>query len=327
MSLTSLASATARRAFTLIELLVVIAIIAVLIGLLLPAVQKVREAANRAKCANNIKQLGLALHNYHESQNSLPKASYQPASGNIPCVSWQAIILPQIEQTGIATSVRPDLAAYVGGTAVTANEMLGIHNVAIFHCPSYRITESSSAIDEPVPGTRAKNLHYVGNAGPKGTNPHNGQAYGVNNPGSIQGGVATDGILPYYPAVISSPTTPAMQSIRLNQVTDGTSNTLMIFEVAWSGLEVSPGSHRSWVRGIAWSNDSTGCKNVTFGMRAVKYNGGGNWNDVSMGSNHTNGCNAAYGDGSVRFLKKTIDLNKVLKPLASRNGGESFELP
>ena len=62
-------------------------------------------------------------------------------------------------------------------------------------------------------------------------------------------------------------------------------------------------------------------------MKTVKYNGGGNWNDVSMGSNHNNGCNVAYGDGSVKFLQKNIDLDKVLKPLASRNGGEVVDVP
>ena len=105
-------------------------------------------------------------------------------------------------------------------------------------------------------------------------------------------------------------------------ITDGTSNTLMIFEVAWKGLELSPGSLRAWPRGCAWANDCTSMKNVTNAMRTVRYNGGGNYNDISMGSNHTGGCNVAFGDGSIRFLRESIDLNRVLKPLASRAGGE-----
>ena len=105
---------------------------------------------------------------------------------------------------------------------------------------------------------------------------------------------------------------------------DGTSNTLMVFEVAWTGLEASPGSLRSWVRGANWSSDANDRKNVANAMHTVKYNGGGNYNDISMGSNHANGCNVAFGDGSVRFLSDTIDLNRVLLPLASRNGGETM---
>jgi hypothetical protein len=96
----------------------------------------------------------------------------------------------------------------------------------------------------------------------------------------------------------------------------------MVFEVAWQGLERAPGSLRAWQRGYAWDNDTTCSKNVTNAMNTVKYNGGGNYNDISMGSNHPAGCNAAMGDCSVQFLRRTLDLNRVLLPLASRLGAE-----
>jgi hypothetical protein len=88
-------------------------------------------------------------------------------------------------------------------------------------------------------------------------------------------------------------------------------------------LEASPGSYRSWTRGIAWNNDSTTAKNVQNAMNVVRYNGGGNYNSISMGSNHPGGCMVTLADGSTRFLSRTIDLNRVLLPMASRSGGEA----
>jgi len=161
-------------------------------------------------------------------------------------------------------------------------------------------------------------IHYVGNAGPKGTNPATSQAYGLCTAGAQHGGLATDGVLPYYPTIVTSaPSTP--QGVTIAMITDGTSNTLMVFEASWTGLDTS--TYRAWQRGMVWNSDTTCSKNVTNGMNIQKYTSG-NYNDISMGSNHTGGCNVAMGDGSVRFLSSNIDLNKALMPLASRNGTE-----
>ena len=304
-----------RNAFTLIELLVVIAIIAILIGLLLPAVQKVREAANRTSCTNNIKQLALALHSYHDANGTFPKCTNL---GSVTSVSWHALILPYIEQTALGQTINPSLPAY--SVAGNVNRLAGGNRIAVFLCPSYDQVHSSSTIDNLPGGALAYTTHYVGNAGPKGTNPVTGAAYNVST-ASNQGGLACDGVLPYHPSLTSTNPAPP-GGVRIADITDGTSNTLLVFEVAWRGLEASPGSLRAWPRGANWTSDSTGSKNVRNAMRTVKYNGGSNYNDISMGSNHPGGCNVALGDASVRFLRESIDLNRVLLPLASRNGGE-----
>jgi prepilin-type N-terminal cleavage/methylation domain-containing protein/prepilin-type processing-associated H-X9-DG protein len=302
-----------RAGFTLIELLVVIAIIAILIALLVPAVQKVREAAARSQCSNNMKQLALGLHGYHDNHKTFPKCPNLSSTS----IGWNSFVLPYIEQDTVWRTMNPQIGAYVTGVNRTAGGNL----IPIFYCPSYGEKFSSSSIDNVPSGALAYTTHYIGNAGPKGTNPVTGTPYNVNGNPTSQGGLACDGILPYHP--FFSTTEPAVpDGVRITMITDGTSSTLMLFEASWIGLETSPGSLRSWVRGCLWNNDCFVQRNVTNAMNTVKYNGGGNFNDVSMGSNHPGGCNVAMGDGSVRFLFRSLDLNTVLLPLASRNGGE-----
>ena len=309
---TSPYAARRRVAFTLIELLVVIAIIAILIGLLLPAVQKVREAAARMQCSNNLKQLGVGLHAHHDAQGAFPKCPGLATAG----VGWHVLILPYIEQGNVYVLADQTKQSYGGGSV---NIALGAIPIKTYFCPSATSTDSSSTIEAPSAGAKAKTTHYVGNAGPKGTNPTSGQPYGVNTVGAAQGGLAADGVLPFIPSVVSS-ATPTPAATTLIGITDGTSNTLMVMEASWKGLDAA--SYRAWQRGFAWNSDGNCSKNVANGMNVQAYTTTGTFNDTSIGSNHTGGCNVGFADGSVRFLRSSIDLNTVLKPLASRNGGE-----
>jgi prepilin-type N-terminal cleavage/methylation domain-containing protein len=302
-----------KAGFTLVELLVVIAIIGVLVALLLPAVQAAREAARRMKCTNNLKQLALALHNFHDTQGSFPKYT----SGS---VGWHSMTLPYFEQRSLGDQVLPTAGAYNAGQ--NANRTMGQYKMPMFLCPSFVKEKSASTIDDVTGFGNAYTTHYYGNAGPMGNMPGTTSPYGVNTVSAAQGGLAADGMLPFVPQVqtTSSPA-PAPQGIRMADVTDGTSNTMMLLEISWQGVE---NGFRAWPRGYVWNADAGASKNVQNAMRTVKYNGSNNFNNISMGSNHPAGACIALGDGSVRFVSESVDLNTILLPLASRLGGETI---
>ncbi|MFM7243780.1 MAG: DUF1559 domain-containing protein [Planctomycetaceae bacterium] len=303
-----------HRGFTLVELLVVIAIIATLIGLLLPAVQSARESAQRASCQQNIKQLAYGLHTYHDAKKSFPPHFSPGGQTGQTGVSWHCHVLPFIEQAALAARV--DLKGQ--GYQNSANQALGSNRIGSFLCPSFAVDRSGSTLDA-AGGQNAFTSHYYGNAGPVGTNPQTRRAYATLP--STQGELACEGVLPLSPTVVAS-NPGAAAAVRIKDITDGTSKTLMHFEIAWKGLDEAPATYRSWIRGICWNNDSNSSKNVKNAMNTVRYNGGSNFNEVSMGSNHPGGCGIAMSDTSVRFLSAEVDMNTVLLPLASRGGGE-----
>ena len=297
------------------ELLVVIAIIGILIALLLPAVQAAREAARRMHCSNNLKQIGLALHNYHGTHGSFPPGAW--TSGNR--FTWLVMILPYVEQGALyeqfdqnsqGTNWDTQIYPYLRDTSKTA--------VSLYLCPS--ATEVYSSLRELVPGHDegdSYTTHYHGVMGPKGINPRTGSLYEVIPP-DTHGGYAQQGAL------------GRNSDVRFRDILDGTSNTFAVGELSWS----RSGALRAWTRGI--TNESSGfvaacCRNVEYSIHDAdtSYDFGTtfmDFNDTSFGSQHPGGTHFLVCDGSVRFVSESIAMD-VYKAAASRDGGEVSAVP
>jgi len=282
-----------RHAFTLIELLVVIAIIAILISLLVPAVQKVRDAASRTQCLNNMKQLGLAVHMYNDTNKALPTGGGTPGLYN----SWLVQILPYIEQTALYQQYNLSLAYNTNTVAgnYSGNLTVGTATVPIFLCPASNNINSGNG-SEVAGGKPCTTTHYRAVLGPNpnvlGLAPP-APAYPVTGAGG-NGAYAMLGAMTYN-------VTPAN---KLTDILDGTSNTLLAGERSNVELTVNP--YRAWTRG---NNGGCGaCQNVSTPINSTTYNGSNNFNDISFGSNHTGGANFGFCDGSARFVADTIDM-------------------
>ncbi len=290
-----------RRAFTLIELLVVIAIIAILIALLVPAVQKVREAAARTQCTNNLKQMALALHGYHDAYKTLP-----PACHPTNLLSFHVYILPFIDQTPAFDGFNRTVPF-----SNPTNIAQGLIVIPAYMCPAQDAERTTLyGPGEWAGGTTITyTTHYYSIAGPKGTNPATGAPYLMKITG-VQGDIATQGML------------GMATSVKFVQASDGTSNTIMLGESSWTGAN----NWRIWVRGAFSVNELTAARNVANTMSSTGYNGSNNFNDVSFGSMHpTKGAHFAFGDGTVRFIAPSINFGTYLS-LASKDGGEAVSL-
>jgi prepilin-type N-terminal cleavage/methylation domain-containing protein/prepilin-type processing-associated H-X9-DG protein len=291
---------SSRRGFTLIELLVVIAIIAVLIGLLLPAVQKVREASSRTKCTNNLKQLGIGLHAYHDNFNGFPVETNVGAGSG---VSWPTRILPYIEQGNLYNLIWPAFQTALSanpqqtGLYVTAAQQVTDANgvVPIFLCPSRRTVSAGAVID------------YCG-------------AYSQGIEGAALNGaytnigtnVAAGG---YFCVLDNKVGGPVASGVTLTTIANGagSSNTLMLpHKIMRPGNYVLPAANRNkndigWV----WTNLTSGGGNDH--MRWADSGGGGNTaghgyvlddptsDENHMGGPHPSGSPILYADGSVHI--------------------------
>jgi prepilin-type N-terminal cleavage/methylation domain-containing protein/prepilin-type processing-associated H-X9-DG protein len=320
---------SARRGFTLIELLVVIAIIAILIGLLLPAVQKVREASSRAQCQNNLKQWGLAMAGYHDATGSLPFGSQ-----GSPRQTWVMYLWPYIEQGNLFNGI-----SSVAGHNITnqqfydvpctyAGNMTGMCGISVkqYYCPSD--LGKGQDQDDPsntYPRTRGNYVVNWGNA----TYPENGTATTAPpGPTATQPG----GAAPFRHQVGSTNRTPAVT--RFTDITDGRSNTLLMSEClrAFSRLD------NDW-RGD-FHNDDGQFKFMTIqtpnssvaDQFGASFSGGNI--DVLMPetagepqfhaarSRHSGGVNVVLCDGSVKFVNNGISLT-IWKALGTMNGNET----
>ena len=339
-----------RRGFTLIELLVVIAIIAVLIALLLPAVQQAREAARRSQCRNNLKQMALALHNYHETHQVFPPAyigsvgnsgtasgvTFPDDNGNGPSgFGWGSLMLPMLDQAPLYNKLNFSLPCWDSAHAGVSGTKL-----TVFLCPSAtggsdgfvveKFTSGTSAAPSApapmTPSTFFAHSHYVTNAGihqPWGRAPAYSIDFSVPEPIPATGKMATqDG--PFY----------RNSKIRVADVIDGLSNTVFV------GEHSSSLSNKTWY-GTApyaatcpkpgWPSEcnSAGCllgahsgpdthDHPQVIIHAPNHPFG---HTDEMYSQHVGGANIMFGDGSVRFISQFID-GFIWVAASTRNGGE-----
>ncbi len=304
-----------RGAFTLIELLVVIAIIAILIGLLLPAVQKVREAAARMQCSNNLKQLGLALHNFHDTNGVFPASGWTTAGPGNPAgrfVGWRPLTLPYIEQENLQRLFDFNLNWWEGANLLAASTP-----VKTYQCPSAPSRSVTAAVAKN-PRPALSGLHPP-------LAPTDYEAIMGVQPSSINP--------VFYNAGNRFSVMFRNSRVKMTDITDGTSTTIMVLEcggrpVVYRGRTPVPSIGND--QGICWADsegafslDGTngdgsleGCTpaaGCTFAMNRR--------NDNEPYSFHSGGVNCLFADGHVQFVRETVSL-QTFAALCTRAAGE-----
>jgi prepilin-type N-terminal cleavage/methylation domain-containing protein/prepilin-type processing-associated H-X9-DG protein len=312
-------STTPRRCgFTLIELLVVIAIIAILIGILLPAVQKVREAANRIKCTNNLKQLGLAAHQYHDANGNFPPGAEGPFAmlpqfAGLTSHGLGTYLLPYLEQDALYRQYRWDVSWVDPPNQPVVNTPL-----RIWQCPSAqadRIRDGSLPTVAPPPNESFNGTAACGDyAGMGRLDPELARRSLIDTPSGPRDEQQ------HYVGVFQ-----VNHKTLWAEIGDGASNTILMAECAgrpqqWQGRRKVP---NVWLSGGPWASrnlffgrGATADGTAFYGPCAVNCT-----NDREVYSFHPDGANAVFADGSVHFLKASIDI-RVFARLVTRAGGE-----
>lgn len=281
-----------RRAFTLIELLVVIAIIAVLIALLLPAIQKVREAATRMQCANNLKQIGVGLHSYYDSRKLLPYSRLDTAE------TWAVLLLPYIEQQNLFSQWNMSINYYSQASSVLTTP------VPTYFCPTRRAPNA------------APTASLSGDVLQNTMNP--------NVPGALGDYAACagdpSGTIDYLPSMVAAPSLPANGvfiykggNMTFNLIPDGLSNTLFVGEKHIPKFNFGNPPDSSIYNG----DNGSSHKHAGVGSPLAM----GPTGTGEFGSYHVGVCQFVFGDGSVRPLSVAIDL-AALGYLANREDGQ-----
>ncbi|HLA83315.1 MAG TPA: DUF1559 domain-containing protein [Thermoguttaceae bacterium] len=296
-----------KSGFTLVELLVVIAIIGVLIALLLPAVQAAREAARRLHCTNNLKQLALGLHNYHDAYGCFPYGTITSHS-----LAWRVAILPYVEEKNLYERFNFRLPDAVG----SANRAVCLTPINGFFCPSGTNLLSIYA-SGVVGGVQTYTAHYFGVAGAEGTDPM-GHTYEYTNTSdpAVYGVVALNGVLTLD------------QTVTIADITDGTAATLMLGEIVHrepgifgyaggTGRAIGGGDGQPWAIGTMGHKQNLACKGILIGINLPAVT----TSEIAFASYHPGGANFAKCDGSVFFVNEDIDMI-VYKASASRDHGE-----
>jgi prepilin-type N-terminal cleavage/methylation domain-containing protein/prepilin-type processing-associated H-X9-DG protein len=294
------------RGFTLIELLVVIAIIAILIGLLLPAVQKVREAAARMKCTNNLKQFGLAVHNYHDQRGYIPySVTYgDGAPGPLSGRGWTMEVLPFVEQDALYQRFEPSRTVQYdstpNGLKGTNIAPLMASNLSVFVCPSDGRSQRQTTNAAQMSGTTTTVTNYKGVLG---TANLGGGGTGTTD---LHYTIGNNGL--FYRNTYR-------EKLALTSISDGLSNTFAVGEdVPFYNVHSA----------LFFSNGDYAACHIPLNSFPTDP---GDWpRAISFRSMHSGGANFCLADGSVRFVPQSIDFVQYQRA-CTRNGGEIVNLP